>query len=155
LSAWSIAAFDERHIDGIVAIENTCFKQPWQRISFFSEIYSRDSLGKVVLYPSQETIIAYAILRLNFNDLHLLRVAVAPSWRRKGIAVWLLKECFKTAIHMGANIVYLELRQSNISAKNLYLKLGFQIIARRPKYYMDTGENALVMMKFLEGNNEY
>ena len=155
MSAWSIAAFDESHIDGIVAIENTSFKQPWQRISFFSEIYCKDSLGKVVVHPSHETIIAYALLRLNFDDLHLLRIAVAPGWRHKGIAAWLLKKCFKTAINRGANIAYLELRQSNIFAKNLYLKLGFKIITQRPKYYMDTGENALIMMKALEGNDEY
>ena len=155
MPAWSIAAFNERHIDGIVAIENTSFKQPWQRISFFSEIYSRDALGKVVFHPSHDTIIAYALLRLNFDDLHLLRIAVSPSWRRKGIAAWLLNKCFKTAINKGANVAYLEVRQSNVFAKKLYLKLGFQIIAQRPKYYLDTGENALIMMKALEGNNEY
>ena len=155
MPAWSIAAFNESHIDGIVAIENTSFKQPWQRISFFSEIYSREALGKVVLHPSQNTIVAYALLRLNIDDLHLLRIAVNPSLRRKGIAAWLLNECFKTASNKGANIAYLEVRQSNQSAKKLYLKLGFQVIAQRPKYYMDTGENALIMMKVLEGNNEH
>ena len=155
MPAWSIAAFNERHIDGIVAIENTSFKQPWQRISFFSEIYSREALGKVVFHPSHDTVVAYALLRLNLDDLHLLRIAVSPNWRRRGIAAWLLNECFKTAINMGASVAYLEVRQSNLSATKLYLKLGFQIIAQRPKYYMDTGENALIMMKVLEGNDEY
>jgi ribosomal-protein-alanine N-acetyltransferase len=155
VSAWSIAAFDERHIDGIVAIENTSFKQPWQRKSFFSEIACQDALGSVVLHRGHGHIIAYVFLRQIIEELHLLRIAVAPRWRRQGIAAWLLKRCFTTAISRGASVAYLEVRQTNISARNLYLKLGFQMIAQRPNYYMDTGENALIMMKVLEGDNEY
>lgn len=46
--------------------------------------------------------------------------------------------------------MYLEVRQSNTFAKDLYKKLGFQIMATRPKYFMDTGEDALIMIKVLE-----
>jgi ribosomal-protein-alanine N-acetyltransferase len=49
----------------------------------------------------------------------------------------------------GANSVFLEVRPSNITAVELYEKLGFREIGRRPKYYTDSKEDALVMMKVL------
>ena len=150
MSAWSIVALDESHIDGIVSIEKESFRQPWQRISFSNERACKDAIDIVVLEPSHGQIIAYACLRLILEDLHLLRIAVAPKWRRQGIAAWLLNICFRKASARGAKTAYLEVRQFNTSAKNLYLKLGFQIIATRPRYYIDTEEDALIMMKVLE-----
>ena len=150
MSAWSIVALDESHIDAIVSIEKESFRQPWQRISFSNERACIDAIDVVVLRPGHEQIIAYACLRLTLEDLHLLRIAVTPKWRRQGIAVWLLETCFRKASARGAKAAYLEVRQSNASAKNLYLKLGFQIIATRPRYYIDTEEDALIMMKVLE-----
>ena len=150
MPAWSIVALDERHIDGILAIEKNSFRQPWQRISFTTELSCRDAMDLVVLNPDHGQIIAYACLRLNLDDLHLLRIAVAPHWRRQGIAALLLNTCFRKARISGAKAVYLEVRQSNTFAKNLYEKLGFQIMATRPKYFMDTGEDALIMLKILE-----
>jgi ribosomal-protein-alanine N-acetyltransferase len=147
---WSIVTLDESHIDGIIAIENTSFQQPWQRISFLNELSCRDALDVVVLGPLGGQIIAYACLRLTLDEIHLLKIAVAPRWRRRGMATWLLDFCFGLARRQDARKVYLEVRRSNVSAIGLYDKVGFQIIGTRPKYYMDTGEDALIMMKSLE-----
>jgi len=147
---WSIVTLDESHIDGIIAIEKTSFQQPWQRISFLNELSCRDALDVVVLDPLGGQILAYACLRLTLDEIHLLKIAVAPRWRRRGMATWLLDFCFGLAQRQDARKVYLEVRRSNVSAIDLYDKVGFQIIGTRPKYYMDTGEDALIMMKSLE-----
>jgi ribosomal-protein-alanine N-acetyltransferase len=145
-----IVTLDESHIDGIIAIEKTSFQQPWQRISFLSELTCRDALDVVVLDPLGRQILAYACLRLTLDEIHLLKIAVAPLWRRRGIASWLLDYCFGPAQRREARQVYLEVRRSNVSATEFYSKVGFQIIGTRPKYYTDTGEDALIMMKSLE-----
>jgi ribosomal-protein-alanine N-acetyltransferase len=147
---WSIVTLDESHIDGIIAIEKTSFQQPWQRISFLDELSCRDALDVVVLDPLGGQIFAYAFLRMTLDEIHLLKIAVAPRWRRRGIATWLLGFCFGLAQRRNARKVYLEVRRSNGSAIDLYDKVGFQIIGTRPKYYTDTGEDALIMMKSLE-----
>jgi len=147
---WSIVTLDESHIDGIIAIEKTSFQQPWQRISFLNELSCRDALDVVVLDPLGGQILAYACLRLTLDEIHLLKIAVAPRWRRRGIATWLLDFCFGLARRGDARKVYLEVRRSNVSAIDLYDKVGFQIIGTRPEYYLDTGEDALIMMKSLE-----
>jgi ribosomal-protein-alanine N-acetyltransferase len=66
------------------------------------------------------------------------------------MGTWLLDFCCGLAQRRDARKVYLEVRRSNVSAIGLYDKVGFQIIGTRPKYYMDTGEDALIMMKSLE-----
>ena len=147
---WSIVTLDESHIDGIIAIENISFQQPWQRISFLDELTCRDALDVVVLDSLGGRILAYACLRLTLDEIHLLKIAVAPRWRRRGIATWLLDYCFGFAQRRNARKVYLEVRRSNGSAINLYSKIGFQIIDTRPKYYTDTNEDALIMMKSLK-----
>ncbi|MGD8721264.1 MAG: ribosomal protein S18-alanine N-acetyltransferase [Desulfobacterales bacterium] len=150
MPGWSIVTLDESHIDGIIAIEKTSFQQPWQRISFLDELSCRDALDVVVLDPLGGQIFAYAFLRMTLDEIHLLKIAVAPRWRRRGIATWLLGFCFGLAQRRNARKVYLEVRRSNGSAIDLYDKVGFQIIGTRPKYYTDTGEDALIMMKSLE-----
>jgi len=147
---WSIVTFDESHIDGIIAIEKSSFQQPWQRISFLDELSCRNALDIVVLDPLGGQILAYACLRLTLDEIHLLKIAVASRWRRRGIATWLLDYCFGLAQRRNARKVYLEVRRSNGSAIDLYSKIGFQIMDARPKYYTDTGEDALIMMKSLE-----
>ena len=150
MPGWSIVTLDESHIDGIIAIEKTSFQQPWQRISFLDELSCRDALDVVVLDPLGGQIFAYAFLRMTLDEIHLLKIAVAPRWRRRGIATWLLGFCFGLAQRWDARKVYLEVRRSNVPALDFYGKIGFQIIGTRPKYYTDTGEDALVMMKSLE-----
>ena len=94
-------------------------------------------------------IVAYAFLRRVANELNLLKIAVTPNQRGHGIATWFLNHCFSMGAQQGANSVYLEVRVSNIPAINLYEKLGFREIGRRPNYYPDSKEDALVMMKDL------
>ncbi len=147
---WSIVTLDESHIDGIIAIEKSAFQQPWGRISFLKELSCRDALDVVVHDQLAGQILAYACLRLTLDEIHLLKIAVAPRWRRRGIATWLLDYCFGLAQRRQARKVYLEVRCSNGSAIDLYRKIGFQIIGTRPKYYAETGEDAIIMMKSLE-----
>jgi ribosomal-protein-alanine N-acetyltransferase len=61
-----------------------------------------------------------------------------------------LKKCFTTGLKQGATSAFLEVRPSNASAMALYSKKGFRLIGRRPKYYTDTREDALVLMKNLK-----
>jgi ribosomal-protein-alanine N-acetyltransferase len=54
------------------------------------------------------------------------------------------------SVEQGAKSAHLEVRPSNITAIELYQKLGFERVGRRPKYYTDSKEDALLMMKILK-----
>jgi len=146
LPAWSLTTLTERHLDQVIAIENASFKYPWKRASFLSELKVEDAAAHVVMCGQQQ-VIAYACLRRVLSELHVLKIAVAPPWRRRGVATWLMDRCFLLARLKGVRIVYLEVRPSNEAARAFYVKLGFKIIGTRLKYYADTGEDALVLKK--------
>ena len=149
---WSITPFDEQHLDAVLSIEKASFKNPWQRNAFVGELVCDESMSYVVKCPPQQggQVIAYVCLRRTGSDMHLLKVAVEQSWRERGIAAELLDGCFRMAVKEGVRVVHLEMRPANTAAQALYKKLGFNIIGKRPKYYTDTGEDALALVKKLK-----
>lgn len=79
------------------------------------------------------------------DEAHISTIAVDPEYRRQGIGQLLLIAAIDTAVDLGANIMSLEVRVSNIAAQNLYRKYGFEVVGRRPRYYSDSREDALIM----------
>jgi ribosomal-protein-alanine N-acetyltransferase len=147
-----LAAINRADLEPILAIEQRSFQWPWGRISFEGELNSQNTCSYVVKSAQGHTcgqIIAYAFLRRTADELHILKIAVRPAWRGQGIATWLLERCFIINAGQGTKSAHLEVRPSNIPAVELYQKLGFQVIGRRPKYYADSKEDALLMMKVL------
>jgi [ribosomal protein S18]-alanine N-acetyltransferase len=78
------------------------------------------------------------------GESELLNLAVAPEWRRRGLARALLQDL--AGRHPG--LLYLEVRESNESALRFYKSFGFEEVGRRPGYYRTPSEGAVVM-KFL------
>lgn len=82
-----------------------------------------------------EAVIGYAVLMIALDEAHLLNIAVAPEWQNQGIGRDFLAHMVQVARDAACQIVYLEVRPSNLAARHLYRKLGFQQIAIRPEYY--------------------
>jgi [ribosomal protein S18]-alanine N-acetyltransferase len=75
------------------------------------------------------------------RETEILNLAVAPEFRRRGLATALLRQV--CARHPGD--VFLEVRVSNTTARKLYQKLGFQEVGIRPNYYTSPWEDGIVM----------
>lgn len=153
MNGWRISTISRDDLNPILAIEKLSFKSPWGRISFEGELCCRDALSYVVRSAETdmaEQIIAYAFLRRVADELHILKIAVTPARREEGVATWILHRCFAIGAQQGADSVHLEVRPSNVPAVTLYEKLGFKVIGRRPNYYMDSREDALMMIKNLK-----
>ncbi len=129
--------------DRVHELEEQIFKDAWSRESFIKDINNRDiSYPFVVLDESK--IAGYAVIWYFADELHIGNIAIAPEYRRKGLASRLLEYVLDNFDHYIA--AYLEVRKSNIAAINLYRKFGFSEYYTRPSYYRD-GEDALVMVK--------
>ena len=75
------------------------------------------------------------------GEAELLNLAVDPAFRRRGLGRRLLRELLSR--HPGD--LWLEVRESNIAARNFYKKMGLSECGRRPDYYRNTNEAAIVM----------
>jgi ribosomal-protein-alanine N-acetyltransferase len=90
---------------------------------------------------------AYCVYRLTVGEMHLLNVAVAPGWRGKGLARWLLGLAVRRAAADGAQRALLEVRQGNREALALYEKLGFVRVGLRRGYYSHPVEDAVLLTR--------
>ena len=150
---WHLAAATPQDIDDILTIDHEAFKRPWQRQSFSDELNRKDAYSYVVrtqVGGRPTAIIGYVFVRVLVNEMHILRIAVATHYQDRGVATWLLQHCFKLAKQKQVGAVYIEVRPSNKSAIALYHKSGFQQLGTRPNYYPETGEDALVMVKYIK-----
>ena len=152
MNGWRIATISRTDLEPILAIEQISFEWPWGRISFEGELSCQNACNYVVKSADADNelqLVAYAFLRCVADELHILKIAVTPAHRGHGIATWILNHCFSMGTRRGANSVFLEVRPSNIPAVGLYEKLGFKEVGRRPNYYTNSNEDALMMMKKL------
>lgn len=79
------------------------------------------------------------------DELEVDNLVVANSARRQGIGQALLTAGLQQARHRGAKHAFLEVRESNLAALNLYNIFGFSPIGRRRGYYQDPSEDARVL----------
>jgi ribosomal-protein-alanine N-acetyltransferase len=146
-------SINQADLEPILAIEQNSFQRPWDRLSFESALCCDSARNYAVKSTEGEIcgpFIAYAFWRMAGDEVHLQKVAVTPAWRKQGVATWLLERCFTLSIGQGARSAHLEVRPSNIPAVELYQKLGFELIGKRPQYYPDSKEDALLMIKTLK-----
>lgn len=149
---WNLSVLSLFDIEQILEIEEISFKAPWSRTLFLEELACKDASDYVVKLTGSEKhepVIAYICSRIIGCEMSILRVAVSPKWRNLGIASWLLDKSFNMARDKSVTSVFLEVRDSNSAAIALYNKTGFIQIGKRPNYYSETGEAALVFMKKL------
>ena len=153
MKGWHLEHINHADLEPILVIEQNSFQRPWGRLSFEGELRDHSACNFAVKSTEVETsgqVIGYAFWHLIADEVHVLKVAVTPAWRGQGIASRLLERCFTLSVEQGAKSAHLEVRPSNITAIELYQKLGFERVGRRPKYYTDSKEDALLMMKILK-----
>ncbi|MCB9531081.1 MAG: ribosomal protein S18-alanine N-acetyltransferase [Myxococcales bacterium] len=130
-------------LDAIVAIERASQPSPWPRSLFEDEL--RRDVAEVTVATVDAAVVGFAVTWVVADEAHVLNVAVAPSARRRGVARSLVVRAIERANAAGAAYVMLEVRESNAAAISLYGALGFKEVGRRPRYYADNGETALVL----------
>lgn len=79
------------------------------------------------------------------DEAHISTLATHPAWRRRGIAELLLIAMTERAAEIGARVMTLEVRVSNVTAQALYRKHRFEVVGQRVRYYSDNGEDAWIM----------
>jgi ribosomal-protein-alanine N-acetyltransferase len=102
-------------------------------------------LARYLVVRVGRDIVAYAGVWLLVDEAHITTFAVLPDWRRRGIGGRLMVAVMRLAEQLGARVATLEVRLSNVPARQLYQQFGFRPVGVRPRYYSDNGEDALIM----------
>lgn len=140
-----IVKMSPRHVAEIAALEKQCFSDPWSENSVAYELTNSLSLWLVATEGDQ--VAGYVGSQAVMGEADVMNVAVAPEYRRQGIAQALVTELIIQLKGAGCTQLTLEVRASNESAIALYKKLGFQQVGCRPRYYRNPKEDALILRK--------
>ncbi|MGZ5031751.1 MAG: ribosomal protein S18-alanine N-acetyltransferase [Usitatibacter sp.] len=116
----------------VAHLEKSLYAFPWSIGNFRDSLTAGYDCWSIT---HGEAIIGYAVLMIALDEAHLLNFAVAAEWQNQGIGRDFLKHMVEVAHVAGCQIVYLEVRPSNLAARHLYKSMGFQQIAIRPDYY--------------------
>ena len=141
----TIMKMNSEHVGQIAELEKLCFSDPWSEKSIASELENELSYWLVALEDGRVT--GYVGSQTVMDETDMMNVAVHPDFRRCGIAEKLVNTLVLKLKERGSHSLTLEVRASNDGAQKLYEKLGFSLIGKRPKYYRNPKEDALILRK--------
>ena len=128
----SFRAMREQDLEVVAAIESDVYVFPWTVGNF------RDSLLSAYecwgCWTGGE-LIGYAVVMTAIDEAHLLNFAVASRWQRRGVAIRFLQFLLDRAEDGKRDMLYLEVRPSNVAGLKLYQRFGFKQLGVRRDYY--------------------
>lgn len=120
---------------------------PWTLDNFLGELNRPFTLALGL--KNGPNLLGYCLAWILGDEVHLLNIAVDDQYRNLGLGQLLLKALLTAGRRKKAATVLLEVRPSNEEALAVYRKFNFQVVGRRPGYYSDSGEDALLMTLIL------
>jgi len=142
---------DTRDLAALLEIEESQFPEPWSRRMIREEIENHATRRYTVMEQDGRVV---GVLGLMFieDDAHINTIATAPDLERRGIGRTLLDDGLAAAIERGSTRMTLEVAVGNDAARAFYTHYGFAPLGIRKQYYQKTGEDALVLVKYLSGD---
>ncbi len=150
VSGLSLRPMTPSDVPEVARIETTAFSTPWSEETFRSLL----ERSGVELWVAEwgDQLAAYAILWTVLDEGELANIAVRSDLRGRGIGSGLLSRMLEVAEDSGVRSLYLEVRESNALAREMYARRGFHEIGVRKAYYEGPREDARVLKKSLEGD---
>jgi ribosomal-protein-alanine acetyltransferase len=130
-------------ISDVLEIERRAYPIPWTQKMLETSLGKDDCFG----VESGGVLVGYALVSYILDEAHLLNICIDPRYKRKGYGRKLLQFVVAKAIEKSSSTFFLEVRESNRSAIELYFSEGFNEVGVRPDYYpaKDGREDAVLM----------
>lgn len=139
----------ERHLEKLTELEKRCFSEPWTRETLRGQF--KDGFHEfLVAEEANGELLGYGAMTYVLDEGSVSNVAVSPEYRRRGIGDCLIEALLEKAVTLELAFVTLEVRESNLAARELYKKHGFKDVGRRKNYYDLPREDAILMTLFLK-----
>ena len=110
-------------ISGVSKIEERCFSDPWSLEAVREGL--ENSLDTWLVLKEKEGILGYCVFRIIAGEGELLRIAVLPEFQGRGLSKKLMDQMVEYSRKKKAETMFLEVRESNEKARNLYRSYGF------------------------------
>jgi ribosomal-protein-alanine N-acetyltransferase len=134
-----------RHLRRVLSIESRVYPRPWSMSLFLSELAQRATRTYLVA-KYEGDVIGYAGMMFTGKEAHVTNIAVDPDFHVRKVGSQLLLTIITEAVARGAEVISLEVRVTNQAAQAMYRKFGFEAAGIRKGYYIETNEDALVMV---------
>ncbi|HKF44137.1 MAG TPA: ribosomal protein S18-alanine N-acetyltransferase [Thermoanaerobaculia bacterium] len=150
-ASYLVVSARPEHLDEIARIERESFLIPWKREFFETELSEPYRYARVLASRdgSRPEVGGYLFAVSLYEEFHINKVATDPTLRNLGYGRLLLEDALSRARSQRAAAVTLEVRISNIPAREFYNSFGFREAYRRKSYYQD-GEDAYAMILTLK-----
>jgi ribosomal-protein-alanine N-acetyltransferase len=136
-------------IPRVHGIDVLSFTMPWPEKSYHFELTQNPATLAIVAEIGQHNdnpmVVGMAVVWLIIDEAHIATIAIHPDFRGLGYGKNLLAEILRQSILRGAILATLEVRESNLIAQGMYQMFGFKVVGRRPHYYADRNEDAVLM----------
>lgn len=131
-------------IPGVRELDRLSFPTP-ARAGVFEHELVQNNIAYYQVLGAGDGLVGFAGFWLIADEIHVSTIATHPAWRGRGLGELLLLNLLFQAYTLPANMATLEVRRSNLVAQALYRKYRFEEVGTRPRYYRDTGEDALLL----------
>ena len=128
----------------VVALDQLSFSLPWPERSFRFEV-ADNAASRCWVAEVDGRVVAMLVGWLLVDEIHIATIATHPDYRRQGIGRKLLSYSLSRALEEGAQSSFLEVREGNLAAQEMYRQFGYQATGRRKRYYRDNDEDAILM----------
>lgn len=132
----------------VADIEKKLFSDPWSREAFEDALENRSQ--KFFVACEEENVVGFCGFMHVADEGEIVNIGVAPEHQRQGIARRMMEHMLEFGRNLEVRTCYLEVRDSNTPARELYNRLGFKIIGRRNDYYLNPREDAIIMETSIE-----
>jgi ribosomal-protein-alanine N-acetyltransferase len=130
-------------------IDVLSFPLPWPEKSYLFELTENPStlalVAEILSSEARLVVIGMAVVWIVVDEAHIATIAIHPNFRGNGYGKKLLAETLRQSIQRGAALATLEVRENNRIAQRMYMNYGFKTVGKRPQYYKDNNEDAIIM----------
>lgn len=131
-------------VPAVVDLDQKSFSLPWPERSFRFEVTDNPA-SRCWVAELDGKVVGMIVVWLIVDEAHVATLATHPEFRRQGIGQRLLSHALRDLIQEGARRSFLEVRESNLAAQEMYRKFGYEETGRRRRYYRDNDEDAILM----------
>lgn len=150
---YRLVPMDRELVPQIAQLERQCFSMPWTEQMLYDELDSLNS-SCIVAVDGERKVLGYASLTVAADEGYINNIAVRRQLRRQGLGSDLLGVFVRFAQAQKLAFLTLEVRDTNLAARSLYRKFGFQEVGRRKNYYDKPEEDAILMTRFFQKEGE-